>query len=89
MHYPDSDLFSVNRLLKRHAKIVYSTLAIRHVAEQIDKLYWQSAAPVESQDRAEDDVLRQGDDLTSTEKVDNLPDEWDDDTDQDQEVHHR
>ncbi|KAF2462264.1 kinetochore Sim4 complex subunit Fta4 [Lineolata rhizophorae] len=35
----------VNRLLRRHTKAVYSTLAIRHVAEQINKLYWDAGAP--------------------------------------------
>ncbi|KAF9630426.1 hypothetical protein BFW01_g988 [Lasiodiplodia theobromae] len=35
----------VNRLLRRHTKSAYPSLAIRHVAEQIDALYWAAGAP--------------------------------------------
>jgi len=35
----------VNHGLRRHSKFVYSDMSIRHVADQIDTLYWESAAP--------------------------------------------
>ncbi len=38
----DSALQKLNDTIKKHSKLVYSTQAQRHVAEQIDKLYWQA-----------------------------------------------
>lgn len=66
----------MNRLLRRHNKSVYSSLAIRHVTEQIDKLYWDSGAPAgRNEDEDEEDmdgdgvegggILRIGSDLRS------------------------
>ncbi|OMP87790.1 hypothetical protein BK809_0007880 [Diplodia seriata] len=43
--HPDSINQPVNRLLRRHTKSAYPSLAIRHVAEQIDALYWTAGAP--------------------------------------------
>ena len=54
---------SVNRLIRRHNKAVYSSLAVRHVAEQIDTLYWEAGAAdqhvysTSSADGAVDDAL--------------------------------
>lgn len=61
---------TVNRLLRRHTKSAYSSIAIRHIAEQIDKLYWEAGAP----DLHADEALSQtgitpDDDLTSDEYV--------------------
>lgn len=70
---------SVNRQLRRHTKAAYSSLAVRHVAEQIDQLYWDAAAPdvdVEDFDDPEDGILRVGDDLTSAASIEQLTDTW-------------
>lgn len=57
--------------MKRHTKTSYSPLSIRQVAEQIDQLYWNFAAPdLEISDPAiteveeDPDVLHIGDDLS-------------------------
>ncbi|EON64039.1 hypothetical protein W97_03269 [Coniosporium apollinis CBS 100218] len=67
----------VNRLLRRHSKSAYSSIAIRHIAEQIDKLYWEAGAP----DPHADEALSQSgitpdDDLTSDETISRLPETW-------------
>lgn len=36
----DDALRKANSLLKKHNKLVYGPQATRHVAEQIDRLYW-------------------------------------------------
>lgn len=35
----------VDTTARSHKRAVYSSQALRHVAEQIDALYWASAAP--------------------------------------------
>jgi len=50
---------SVNIVAKRHQKLVYSSQALRHVAEQIDDLY-QKKDDSEEGITQEDDVLRRG-----------------------------
>ena len=54
----------VNRLLRQHVKATYSSLAIRHVAEQIDKLYWNAAEPILQDDEVPDDIPKRNADLT-------------------------
>lgn len=39
----DEALYKLNALIKQHNKRAYSAPAVRHVAEQIDALYWGSA----------------------------------------------
>ncbi|KAK3309035.1 kinetochore Sim4 complex subunit Fta4 [Chaetomium strumarium] len=39
----DEALFKLNHRLQQHARRVYAPQAIRHVAEQIDQLYWNAA----------------------------------------------
>jgi hypothetical protein len=36
----DEALYKLNTLIKQHSKLVYPAFAQRHVAEQIDALYW-------------------------------------------------
>jgi hypothetical protein len=56
-------MLSVNRRLRRHTKVAYGSLSIRHVAEQIDELYWNSAAPeLEVQDS---EIEHDGEESTS------------------------
>jgi hypothetical protein len=38
----DAALLKLNEAIKKHSKLVYSGQAQRHVAEQIDRLYWQA-----------------------------------------------
>ncbi|KAF1986888.1 hypothetical protein K402DRAFT_376895 [Aulographum hederae CBS 113979] len=76
----------VNRLLRRHTKSAYSPLTIRHVAEQIDKLYWDAGAPdlfaLEIDDAAANDIddptIRRDDELASDPIISKLPETWED-----------
>lgn len=54
--------FLVNIVAKKHQKLVYSAQALRHVAEQIDDLYWKNNNNLEGTTR-DDDALRRGVDL--------------------------
>ncbi|KAF2102576.1 hypothetical protein NA57DRAFT_25135, partial [Rhizodiscina lignyota] len=71
----------LNRQVRRHNKAAYSSLAIRHVAEQIDKLYWVTGAPILFDDDHEatldgqDPILRIGDDLCSDVSITKLPED--------------
>lgn len=38
----DDALFQLNARIQEHAKLVYSAPAQRHVAEQLDALYWMA-----------------------------------------------
>lgn len=38
----DEALYKLNGLLKKHNKLSYGPQALRHVAEQVDRLYWNS-----------------------------------------------
>lgn len=38
----DEALYKLNRLLKQHNKLSYGPQALRHVAEQVDRLYWNA-----------------------------------------------
>jgi cell wall assembly regulator SMI1 len=65
----------VNEKLKQHNKNVYSALSQRHVAEQIDALYWNE---VQEQDKQTDaNALAVGTDvnLMESEEVGKLPEE--------------
>ncbi|KAK8241589.1 kinetochore Sim4 complex subunit Fta4 [Phyllosticta capitalensis] len=84
-----SAMREVNRRLTRHNKIAYSTIAIRHTAEQIDALYWQSTAPKPSTSSSSTSSLslsndssnnpfRSAADLTSPTTIAALPPSWDD-----------
>lgn len=39
----DDALFRLNQLLQQHSRRVHAPQATRHVAEQIDRLYWDAA----------------------------------------------
>lgn len=54
--------FLVNIVAKKHQRLVYSAQALRHVAEQIDDLYWKNNNNLEGSTR-DDDALRRGVDL--------------------------
>ena len=54
----DDALFKLNHQITQHSKRVFAPQATRHVAEQIDNLYWNSAVAVtgESEDGDEEGV---------------------------------
>ncbi|KAI9836515.1 MAG: hypothetical protein M1838_005012 [Thelocarpon superellum] len=70
-------LYKLNVIAQHHNKAVYSSQALRHVAEQIDRLYWESSDP--SQDVGGYEVFEKGVDLTKDSNITNLPDQWYDD----------
>lgn len=60
----DDALFKLNQRLQQHTRRVYAPQATRHVAEQIDVLYWNAAlAATESRDDDDDEALKFGSDL--------------------------
>ena len=48
-------LFKLNHRLRQHARRVYAPQATRHVAEQIDQLYWNAAEAATAHDHDDDD----------------------------------
>jgi hypothetical protein len=46
----DDALFRLNQLLQQHSRRVHAPQATRHVAEQIDRLYWDAAERYVEQD---------------------------------------
>ncbi|KAI9866097.1 MAG: hypothetical protein M1813_001658 [Trichoglossum hirsutum] len=75
-HIVGEALYRLNNLARHHNKTAYSSHAQRHVAEQIEALYW-SAGEV---DRAimVDDALDRGVDLRQPENIARLPEQWPD-----------
>ncbi|KAK8209324.1 kinetochore Sim4 complex subunit Fta4 [Phyllosticta capitalensis] len=86
-----SAMREVNRRLTRHNKTAYSTIAIRHTAEQIDALYWQSTAPkpstnstsslplsLSNDSSTNNNPFHPAADLTSPSTIAALPPSWDD-----------
>lgn len=55
----DDALLRLNLLLQQHSRRVHALQATRHVAEQIDRLYWDAAERTVEQDD-DDDGLRFG-----------------------------
>lgn len=71
----------MNRQVRRHTKAAYPTLAVRHVAEQIDRLYWDAGEPDQDADDFEDPddgIIRLGDDFSDGKTIEKLPDAWED-----------
>ncbi|KAG0638014.1 kinetochore Sim4 complex subunit Fta4 [Tuber brumale] len=68
-------LYKLNVVAKRHQKLVYSSQALRHVAEQIDDLYQKKDDSVEGITQ-EDDVLRRGANLKDPQNIDLLPESY-------------
>ncbi|KAK3373337.1 kinetochore Sim4 complex subunit Fta4 [Lasiosphaeria ovina] len=84
----DDALFRLNHALQQHARRVYAPQATRHVAEQIDGLYWNAAGEVldggvegEGEGDGGESVaagLGVGADLAAHETITTLPLSWDD-----------
>ncbi|KAK1831578.1 kinetochore Sim4 complex subunit Fta4 [Podospora conica] len=73
----DDALFKLNQRLQQHTRRVYAPQATRHVAEQIDALYWNAAlAATESRDDDDDAVLNTTSDFVDTKIITALPPSW-------------
>ncbi|KAK4033225.1 kinetochore Sim4 complex subunit Fta4 [Parachaetomium inaequale] len=78
----DDALFKLNHRLQQHARRAYAPQATRHVAEQIDQLYWNAAAERDGEEDGEDENggegLELGADLADPKVIATLPLEWED-----------
>ncbi|KKA30824.1 hypothetical protein TD95_005062 [Thielaviopsis punctulata] len=70
-------IYRLSHVIQQHIRRVHAPQATRHVAEQIDQLYWQ-AAEQHGGNEAETGVIRQGDDLSATNVIQDLPPSWED-----------
>ena len=61
-------------LVNRHNRAAYSSQAVRHVAEKINELCWESEPPVFDAAEKEIELLTTGANLTSQEYVSLEPD---------------
>ena len=52
----DDALVRVNHIIQQHARRVYAPQATRHVAEQIDRLYWNAGERIAARDEEAGDV---------------------------------
>lgn len=55
--------------LNRHNRAAYSSQAVRHVAEKINELYWESEPPAFDAAEKEIELLTKGTNLTSQKYV--------------------
>ncbi|KAI9705057.1 MAG: hypothetical protein M1836_006840 [Candelina mexicana] len=69
-------LYKLNTLHRRHTKSAYSSQPLRHVAEQIDRLYWEAGAPQQSSDANSIEILNKASDYTDEEIISQLPEDW-------------
>ena len=69
----DDVLHKVNEKLKQHNRSVYSVAAQRHLAEQVDTLYWQDVQRHEASAESDATVVDGHVDLMSAEAVERLP----------------
>lgn len=56
----------VNTIFKQHNRTVYSSQAIRHVARQIESLYWNSVSPENGREDMQRTAIDKGTDLTNS-----------------------
>lgn len=59
----DEALAQFNQHIRKHSRLVYSQAAQRHVAEQIDKLYWRAGEGIINDGNSGDGGLDRGLDL--------------------------
>ncbi|KAL9121059.1 MAG: hypothetical protein Q9187_002387 [Circinaria calcarea] len=69
-------IHKLNSIVRHHNRTVYSSQTIRHVAEQIDRLYWVSGEPDVHTGAAEDGLVGREVDLRDADVIASLPDEW-------------
>ncbi|QSZ32971.1 hypothetical protein DSL72_002555 [Monilinia vaccinii-corymbosi] len=70
----DEALFKLNTILKQHNKTSYPPQAQRHVAEQIDQLYW--AAGERDVNMNGEEWSEKGADYRLSSNIEKLPEEW-------------
>ncbi|KAI9643777.1 hypothetical protein NHQ30_007126 [Ciborinia camelliae] len=70
----DEALFKLNTILKQHNKISYPPQARRHVAEQVDQLYWAAGERDLNVNREE--WNEKGADYRLSTNIEKLPEEW-------------
>ncbi|OIW29023.1 hypothetical protein CONLIGDRAFT_633237 [Coniochaeta ligniaria NRRL 30616] len=75
----DDALFRLNHLLQQHSRRVHAPQATRHVAEQIDRLYWDAAERSVEQDSGGSGL--KFDDLAESEVIESLPPTWESEQD--------
>ncbi|TVY31531.1 hypothetical protein LSUB1_G008967, partial [Lachnellula subtilissima] len=71
----DDALLKLNAQLKKHNKLAYGPQAMRHVAEQIDRLYWNAGERTVVGDVGEEWAER-GCDFRKENIIDQLPPSW-------------
>ena len=71
-------MFPVNDKLQQHNRSVFSTRSQRHVAEQIETLYWNTVTHETAQADRDAVAVKKGTDLTTSEAVQTLPEDCED-----------
>ncbi|KUJ18319.1 uncharacterized protein LY89DRAFT_706831 [Mollisia scopiformis] len=72
----DEALYKLNGLLKKHNKLSYGPQAQRHVAEQVDRLYWNAGERgVNTLGRGEEWAER-GSDYREESVIEQMPEQW-------------
>ncbi|OAL66332.1 hypothetical protein A7C99_1737 [Trichophyton rubrum] len=64
------------KAISEHNRAVFSTQAIHHVSQQIERLYWDSISPEFGQEGSRQPDIDKGADLTNARNISKLPDEW-------------
>lgn len=59
----------LNNIIRHHNRTVYSSQSLRHVAEQIDTLFWEAGAPPLHDDEIEEGDVDRDTDLRAHEYV--------------------
>lgn len=60
---------TVNTILKRHNRSVFSTQATHHVGQQVERLYWNSIDPESNEENLQAPVIDKVSDLTNSKFV--------------------
>ncbi|RKF53414.1 putative kinetochore protein [Erysiphe neolycopersici] len=77
-------LHQLNKRLKRHNNLAYGRRAQRHVAEQVDRLTWDTPSQNQFGKVFREAWAEIGTDYCASESIENLPDEWPKDIDNNQ-----
>ncbi|KAE8441581.1 hypothetical protein EG329_004666 [Mollisiaceae sp. DMI_Dod_QoI] len=72
----DEALYKLNGLLKKHNKLSYGPQAQRHVAEQVDRLYWNAGERGVNTLGLGEEWAERGSDYRQDAVIEQLPEEW-------------
>ncbi|KAH7350927.1 kinetochore Sim4 complex subunit Fta4 [Rhexocercosporidium sp. MPI-PUGE-AT-0058] len=72
----DDALLKLNNQLKQHNRLAYGPQAQRHVAEQVDRLYWNAGEKGLRILGGDDGWAERGADYRKESVIEQLPDEW-------------